>query len=83
MQIMVDRNEINGFHNSLAPLPSTSTVLDENARNCLPLSDNNVSTTNDVLMERNWEIPCETDDINVSIVYTLRELVFIASFIFS
>ena len=41
-------------------------VGDENVRNFLPLSDNNVSTTNDILMERNWDIPSETDDINVS-----------------
>ena len=41
-------------------------ALSENNRSVLPLSYNNVSTTNDRLTERDWEIPCETDDINVS-----------------
>ena len=39
----------------------------ESNRSCLPLSDNNVSTTNDNLIDRDWDIPCETDDINVNI----------------
>ena len=51
---------------SSAKTRSTEGVGDENVRNFLPLSDNNVSTTNDILMERNWDIPSETDDINVS-----------------
>ena len=65
MEVLVDRNNVTGFQNHPAPLPSSSDSLDENARNCLPLSDNNVSTTNDTLIERTWDIPCETDDINV------------------
>ena len=44
----------------------TDNIVSENMSNYLPLSDNNVSTTNDSLIERNWDIPCETDDINVS-----------------
>ena len=67
MQILVDRNNITGFQNNHVPLQSTSSTLDENSRNCLPLSDNNVSTTNDALMERTWDIPSETDDINVRV----------------
>ena len=60
---------------NLATFPSNSaslqntladTVVSENMSSYLPLSDNNVSTTNDSLIERNWDIPCETDDINVS-----------------
>ena len=66
MQIVVDRNDITGFQNNPCPLPSSSDTLNENAQNCLPLSDNNVSTTNDVFIERTWDIPSETDDINVS-----------------
>jgi hypothetical protein len=53
------------LHNTLAETV-TNNVVSENLSNYLPLSDNNVSTTNDSLMERNWDIPCETDDINVS-----------------
>ena len=33
----------------------------------LPISDNNVSTTNDGLVDTEWDMPCETDDINVSV----------------
>ena len=72
MQILVDRNNITGFQNNPVPLQSTSSTLDENSRNCLPLSDNNVSTTNDALMERAWDIPSETDDINVSTFVTSK-----------
>ena len=53
-------------HHGSAKTRSMEGVGDENVRNFLPLSDNNVSTTNDILMERNWDIPSETDDINVS-----------------
>ena len=69
MQILVDRNNISGFQNNPTLIQSSSSALDENARNCLPLSDNNVSTTNDTLMERTWDIPSETDDINVRIFW--------------
>ena len=56
------------FPSNSASLQNTlaDTVVSENMSNYLPLSDNNVSTTNDSLIERNWDIPCESDDINVS-----------------
>ena len=53
------------LHGNL-PIGGIDTAAPDSMRNCLPLSDNNVSTTNDSLIERNWDLPCETDDINVS-----------------
>ena len=67
-KVAVSRRNLNSFAQNYATSSNMISPSQSSDRNCLPLSDNNVSTTNtnDSLMDRDWDIPCETDDINVS-----------------